>query len=346
MIQETVLLAGDIGGTKTTLALYRKSDWPGPPMVQHTYRNAAATSLDDLIRKFLRQHPCEPVAACFGVAGPVLGNTVEMTNRDWTIDGAAIARTFGWRKVQLINDLVATVMGAIHLPPADLLHINQGQPQPDAPVAIIAPGTGLGQAFLTWENALPTPHPSEGGHISFAPRGKLQCGLLSHMMDLQGHVSVEQVCSGSAMPNLLAFVQTRTATPSAFQAELEAAVDQTPVIIRAAADALHRKDFQHPALQSVGLFTDILADQAANLALTTMALGGVYLGGGLAPRVLPFIDHQRFISIFTRGIYGEMLSRVPILLIRNPQTACLGAAAYGWERVCGQGYTSTAAERT
>jgi glucokinase len=324
-----LLLAGDIGATKTTLALYDTTRWPGPPLRQQTFRNSRFADFDDLLRLFLGEQAAWPAAVCLGVAGPVMADAVRMTNLNWNIAAALLKANFGFRQVTLINDLVATAMGAMHLPAADRLSLNRGEPKAGAVMAVLAPGSGLGEAFLVPHHGVYTPYPSEGGHASFAPRNAEQIELLAFMLHHQAHVSVEQVCSGLAIPDLFAFMATKVETPQWLQAELEAADDRTPVIVRAALDAIRGQRPCPVALQTLTLFADILADEAANLALKTLAAGGLFLGGGLAPRLRPFLETERFLTVFARGTYRDWLAGIPIDIILNPETALLGAAACG-----------------
>jgi len=324
-----LLLAGDLGATKTTLAVYQAAAWPGPPLSQQTFRNRDFAEFDHLLGEFLATGQPVPATICLGVAGPVLANAVRMTNLDWSITAAALQARFGFLRVDLINDLVATAAGIPHLAPEDVHSLNPGEQAEDAALAVLAPGSGLGEAFLVPYRGRSFPCPSEGGHASFAPRNAEQSELLAFMRRRHDHVSVEQVCSGLAIPELLTFVATTQPTPDWLQAELDEAVDRTPVIVRAAIQAVQGGRPCTIAVHTLNLFLDILADEAANLALKTLALGGLFLGGGLAARLLPLIDAQRFMAVFARGTYREMLSRIPVRVIANPQTALLGAAAYG-----------------
>ncbi len=325
----SLLLAGDIGATKTTLALYDASLPQGSPLQLHTFPNAQFPSFDDLLFKFLHQGSLAPTYACFGVAGPVMANAVKMTNLNWSLDADALKKKHGFIQIRLINDLMATAMGAIHLSTDDLYPLNPGISNTEAVMAVLAPGSGLGEAFLVHHSGAYHPCPSEGGHSSFAPRNAEQIDLLAFMLQQHSHVSVERVCSGLVIPELFTFMTTRHTAPAWLVAALETAADRTPVIIQAALQAVQWKRSCNIAVHTLTLFTDILADEAANLALKTLALGGIFLGGGLAPRLLPFLKPERFLPIFARGTYQDMLSRIPIHIILNPQTALLGAAALG-----------------
>ena len=327
---ENLVLAGDLGATKTSLALYRAAAWPGPPLRRQTFRNRDFTGFDSLLSAFLAGGQPMPTAVCLGVAGPVLDNAVRMTNLAWSIEGAALQARFGCVRALLINDLVATAAGIPWLAPEDAHPLNpDGQAAAGAALAVLAPGSGLGEAFLAPHEGRLLPFPSEGGHASFAPRTAEQIELLNFMAARHRHVSVEQVCSGLAIPELFAFVAARQPVPDWLTAELAQTAEHTPVIVRAALDAINGGKPCGPAVHTLRLFLDILADEAANLVLKTLALGGVFIGGGLAARLLPLIEAPRFMAVFARGIYREMLARVPVRVIVNPHTALLGAAAVG-----------------
>ncbi|MGE4558890.1 MAG: glucokinase [Desulfobulbus sp.] len=323
-----ILLAGDIGATKTVLALY--AGWPGRPLRQQSFRNADYVDFWPLVEGFLDDGGLRPVIACLGIAGPVTANRVHMTNLNWSIDGEAMRQRFGLRQVHLINDLVATAVGAVHLPETELKVLNRGQAQANAVQAVLAPGSGLGESFLVPCDGSFLPCASEGGHASFAPRNELQSDLLTFMRSKQEHVSVEQVCSGLAVPSLFAFMATRFPVPDWLRDQLQQAVDPTPVILGAGMRALQDDTASCVvASRTLQLFLDILADEAANLVLKTLAFGGLFLGGGLSARLQSCIDPKAFMAVFCRGTYRERLAGVPIRIILNPETALLGAAAYG-----------------
>jgi glucokinase len=328
---KALLLAGDLGATKTTLALYDAAAWPGTPLRQQTFQNRAFAEFDSLLAAFLESTQPAPTAACLGVAGPVMANAVTMTNLNWSIAAADLQTRFGVRRVDLINDLVATALGTLHLEPQDLHCLHPGEKRDGAALAVLAPGSGLGEAFLLPCNGTYFAYPSEGGHASFAPRNEEQIDLLTFMRHQHDHVSVEQVCSGLTIPHLTTFLATREPMPDWLQAELQQTADRTPVIVQAAIKAVRGERPCDIAVHTLNLFLDILADEAANLALKTLALGGIFLGGGLAPRLLPFLDPQRFMTVFARGTYQDMLARIPVQVILNSQAALLGAAAYGFQ---------------
>lgn len=322
------LLAGDIGGTKTSLALYERGTMPLPPHAAVTVRNDTAAGLEEIIAAFLDEHDVRPRSACFGVAGPVIANRVRMTNLGWHLDGRKLQRRFGMRSVTLINDLVATAMGAVHLPGRSLHTLNAGQPDPEGAVAVIAPGTGLGQAFLVRHRGRLLPFPSEGGHCSFAPVNELQTRLLAFMTGRLNHVSFEQVCSGIGIPHLYDFLLSEH--PDHVPAgELTAEGDRTRIIVESALAARKKNGAgDRLAAATLELFAAILAAESANLVLKILATGGLFIGGGLPPRILPYLAPETFMGVFCRGVFRDLLAGIPVQVILEPRAALIGAAAY------------------
>lgn len=322
-----IILAGDIGGTKTSLAVFQREQGFLKPLAENTINNDTASSLEAIIKDFLQKSEIQPEAACFGIAGPVNHNRVRMTNYDWFLDGRALREELNMRSVLLINDLVATAMGAVNLSAADLLTLNNGNPDREGAIAVIAPGTGLGESFLVRCRDTWLPVPSEGGHASFAPTDGLQRRLLQSMAKKHDLVSTEMVCSGMGIPVLYAFLCTEEGRTY----HLDNESDATRTIVKKAMSAVEKKNFNDLAYQTLRLFAAILAAEAANLVLKTMASGGLYIGGGLPPRILPFLQSDIFMHYFSRGEYREMLSAVPVRVILEPRAALIGAAAYGFE---------------
>jgi glucokinase len=316
------VLAGDIGGTKTSLALYTHDR---SLLRETTYSNHLFTGLQEIIQEFLAPEKLQIECVCLGVAGPVRDNRVQMTNLDWTIDGQKLCSAFGFTSVLLVNDLVATTAGAGALPPESLVPINTGKPDPTGTIAVLAPGTGLGQAFAVTRNDQLLPFPSEGGHSSFAPRNKQQVDLLNFMLNKKEHVSVEQVCSGMAIPDLFAFISTTCPPPEWLTKKLHKDIDHTPKIVQAAVNDVTGGVSCEAAVQTLHLFMDILAAETANLALKTLATGGVYIGGGMPPRMLFFFDKPRFMNIFCRGVFRDLLADIPVYIILDTKTALTGA---------------------
>ncbi|MDW7771470.1 MAG: glucokinase [Desulfobulbaceae bacterium] len=321
------LLAGDIGGTKTTLALYDAQEGLRSSLAETTVQNKTVTSLEKIIEPFLRQQKVKPDFACFGVAGPVAGNRVQMTNLDWTMDGFALQQQFNMKSVTLINDLVATGMGAVILPDECFHTINTGRPDNEGAIAIIAPGTGLGEAFVVRNRNSILPFPSEGGHCSFAPVNSLQTRLLVFMFNRQDHVSTEHVCSGMGIPNLYDFLLSEQGGQNKIK-KLPAAGDRTKAIVQTALAAEPQDPGNRVVMETLELFVAILASEAANLTLKVLGTGGLYIGGGIPPRILPFLQRDVFMQDFCKGVYRDMLAEIPVRVILEPKTALIGAAAY------------------
>ena len=320
-------LAGDIGGTKTILALFDQNSGPHHPLVEHTFPSAQYPGLEAIIAEFCAQHPVSITGAAFGVAGPVMAGKASITNLHWTIDVAVLSDVLKGAPVRLLNDLEAIAQSVPILEPADVETLAVGSPIPGGAIGVIAPGTGLGEAFLTWDGQRYRPHPSEGGHTTFAPRNRIEKDLLDYLHQRYTHVSYERVCSGIGIPNLYAFVRDcllQQETPEVAE-QLAAASDPTPVIVQA---GMSTEQMCLVCRTTLELFVDILAAEAGNLALKVLATGGVYIGGGLPPRVLPLIKRSRFLQIFRdKGRFSELLSRIPVHVILEPKAGLLCAAA-------------------
>lgn len=324
-----MLLAGDIGGTKTVLALFSKdlTEEKLSPLHLQTFPSGRFPSLEAIITQFLQDKAVEIEAASFGVAGPVRDGRSQITNLPWVIDTAVIRQLVHTEKVVLLNDLEAIAYAVPHLHTDDLATINQGEAEADGAIAIVAPGTGLGEAFLIWDGQRYQAHPSEGGHASFAPTNPDQRALLAFMETKLNHVSFERVCSGSGIPNIYNFWQQdgRYPEPDWLREELQQANDPTPIIVE---NGLAKT--AEICTTTVQMFVDILAAEASNMALKVLATGGVYLGGGIPPRLLNLLQTERFVSEFgDKGRFSNLLLGMPVHVICNPQTALLGAAWAG-----------------
>lgn len=322
-----MLLAGDLGGTKVNLMLFSEEAGPRAPLAEQTYPSAAFPSFTAVVETFLRESGGRPARAAFGVAGPVVNGRAEVTNLGWTVDGEGLARDLALHSVRLLNDLEAIAASVPHLHPADLYVINPGIAVAGGAIGVIAPGTGLGEAFLTWDGHRYRPHPSEGGHGDFAPNGQMEQDLLAFMRDGLGHehVSYERVCSGLGIPNLYQFFAAGDGDePPELAAQLAGADDPTPLLITT---ALATDDPWHICRRVLSLFLDILAAEAGNLAVRVLATGGVYIGGGIPPRILSRLDRERFTAVFrAKGRMAGLLARVPVAVITNPKAGMLGAA--------------------
>ncbi len=323
-----VLLAGDIGGTKTALALYAVEHGPRQPLTQATFPSQNYASLESIVREFLADRAVRVTRASFGVAGPVDNGRAQVTNLPWIVEAQALSAVLE-APVVLLNDLAAIAHAIPYLKDADLETLNAGQVDPHGALAIVAPGTGLGEAFLVWDGQRYRPFPSEGGHADFSPTTPLQVELLIYLQARFDHVSYERVCSGKGLPNLYAFLKDtdRYSEPKWLHDDLARAADLTPVIVQAALD--QRAEI---SVATMDLFVSILGSEAGNLALKVLATGGLYLGGGIPPRILSLLTPAAFLSAFTRkGRFADVLARVPIHVIRQPQVALFGAACHGLE---------------
>jgi glucokinase len=331
-----MLLAGDIGGTKTNLAIFSPESLSRgvglrAALAQGTFASANHPSLEAIAREFLSQVELEIDRAAFGVAGPVVDDRAQITNLPWVIDAARVREALALSSVELLNDLEAIASAVPFLASDDLHTLNVGQPEHDGAIAVIAPGTGLGEAYLTWKGGRYHAHASEGGHTSFAPNDPLQIDLLRYLQERFGHVSWERVCSGQGIPNIYAFLKDsgRAQEPEWLAERLATAVDPAPVISGA---ALNGETDCEICSATLDLFVSLLGAEAGNLAITILATGGVYLGGGIPPRILPLLERGRFMDAFRyKGRMADLLVQMPVHVIMNPKAALLGAACHALE---------------
>lgn len=329
-----MLLAGDIGGTKTNLALFAQDgDWR-EPLHEETFPSGKYPSLEALVQDYLAQQQNPPIDhASFGVAGPVIEGSATITNLPWMMEEQHLQQELNIREVSLLNDLNAIAHAVPFLDKRDLATINVGQPTPEGALAVIAPGTGLGEAYLTWNGSAYQSHTSEGGHADFAPTDAFELDLLRYLLDHFPHVSYERVCSGKGFPNIYAYLRDHglAEEPDWLARELAQAQDKTPVIMQAALDQAAPCDI---AVKTLNAFVAILGAEAGNMALKVLATGGVYLGGGIPPRIISYLSGERFMRAFTnKGRLGKLLSAVPVHVILNPKIALLGAARHGFEKI-------------
>lgn len=328
-----MLLAGDIGGTKTSLAVFSREGGPRAPIAKETFPSGKYPNLESLASEFLGRVNLSVERASFGVAGPVVAGRAKITNLPWVMDEGHLADELRLPGVTLLNDLEAIAHAIPILQPDDVCTLNQGKPVPNGCLAVVAPGTGLGEAFLSWDHTAYQVHSSEGGHADFAPIDDLQVGLLCYLMEREGHVSYERVCSGKGIPNIYAYLKDggRFREPAWLTAALAAAPDPSPIIVNA---ALERKADCEICTATLETFVSILGAEAGNMALKVMATGGVYLGGGIPPRILSVLQHPRFMRAFLdKGRFVTMLNDIPIHVILHPEVALVGAACHGLEAI-------------
>jgi glucokinase len=304
-----VILAGDIGGTNTRLAFVDGD--PRLPVALEIYPSGEHASLEEIVRAFLDAHPAELAAACFGVAGPVRDGHVRVTNLAWPVDAASVAAALGLERVLLLNDLEANAWGIAALGPDDFHVLNEGRVDARGNAAVCSAGTGLGEAGLYWDGERHHAFACEGGHTDFAPLSDAQEGLREFLVREHGHVSYERVCSGIGLVNIYRYLAGGCALDAAEISRLAlAGTDAT-------------------AVAALDLMVEIYGAEAGNLALKLMATGGVYLGGGIPPRILPKLEAGSFMRAFTdKGRFVDLLGGVPVRVILNDRTALMGAALH------------------
>lgn len=325
-----MLIAGDIGGTKTDLAIYSPGQGPHAPLAQTQLHSADYPSLQAMVADFLGRVNLSVDVASFDVAGPVIDGRAKTTNLPWVMDEGSLARDLKVKSVHLMNDLEAVARAVSVLRPTDVLTLNEGQPVAKGTIAVVAPGTGLGESFLTWDGGRYRAHSSEGGHSDFAPTDERQMGLLRYLLRRFDHVGFERVCSGIGLPNIYEYLRDEEKLPE--RAEVARAIadakDRTKAIMEAAADP---SDPCALCRATVDTLASILASEAGNLALKVLATGGLYVAGGVALHMLDGLQQPRFMQTFARkGRFSDLMRRMPVHVI-TARAALVGAAAYGLE---------------
>lgn len=320
-----MLLAGDVGGTKTNLALFSMEGGPSP-LLERTYASSDYPNLETVAAHFVAESGATVERAVVGVAGPVVDDACSTTNLPWTIDAEVLKEKLGLVEAKLLNDLEATAYGVPHLRPEDLFTLND-VPARSGTKAVIAPGTGLGEAVLVYRDGHSFAIPSEGGHVDFGPNNLFEIELLRYLMGKFAHVSYERICSGRGLPFIYEYLKQNRYAPElpAVAEALREARDPTPIIVQKAMAGECEL-----SIAALNTFVSILGAEAGNLALKVMATGGVYVGGGIPPRILSKLRDGTFMAAFVnKGRFADELSQVPVFVILNPKTALLGAACYG-----------------
>ncbi len=330
------VLGCDLGGTHARLRLARCSSSVGAQTIlERYYRSADYPGLEPVMTEFFAAHHLDAADiaySCVAVAGPVqdLGaeQRCQLTNLPWLVDSAALKAALGLARVELINDFEAVGYGLDALPADDLLTLQVGEPLPRAPRALIGAGTGLGQALLVWENDGYRVIATEGGHVDFAPTDDIQVALLQHLRAEMGRVSYEDVLSGPGLERIFHFLQAESEHPGdpllvpADEPELAAAIG------RAAVGQEHML-----AAAAVALFVDIYGAQAGNLALTAMARGGVFIAGGIAPKLGALLASERFLQSFrAKGRMAHLMPKFPLHVVRQPDVGLAGATRLSCQR--------------
>jgi len=343
-----IVLAGDIGGTNARLALFevRVARAGEPPrltqLFERTTPSKSESSLDDIAEAFLRAAEVETKgrvakgkgieAACLGVAGPIENNRHHLTNLPWIVDGRSLASRLGIPRVTLVNDFVAAAHGVTVLGPGDLVAVGNGTPVARAPIAVLGAGTGLGAAFLLWSGAANRYEvvPSESGHADFAPRTPLEAGLLQYLTSKYGRVSCERVLSGNGLVDVFGFLSQEPACRSLIRPDTSAALAAGGPANRDAAAEISKRGLAatDPICEmSLALFCAVMGAVAGNLGLAILATGGVFVAGGIAPRILPYLQRGGFREAFERkGRLHTLVEGMPTFVVTHPEPGLLGAA--------------------
>lgn len=314
-------LAGDIGGTKTILSIGTAGE--REPLKKKTYMSAAYAGLADIVEEFLAEAGIRDIsAACFALAGPVTGRIVKLTNLPWFVDGDELATRFGIKQVTLINDFEAVGQGVAALQATDLLSLQTGVEQTQGVRLVVGAGTGLGAAWLSWQEEAYAVHSSEGGHMDFAPADDMQGLLLRYLRHRHGHVSYERIVSGPGLIAIFEFMRdTGLATPSAQLVEAMESDDAAAVLTQFA-----QTGDEAIARMTVDLFLSVYGAFVGNLALAALPRGGIYVAGGIAAKITAKMQSGEFMNAFlSKGRFGGLLATLPLHIVLNPHIGLMGA---------------------
>ena len=328
--KKTVVLAGDIGGTKTHLGLFYKGKTRPLLRMIETYPSQEAPNLESIIEEFLEKHHAAISVACFGIAGPVVNGRCKTTNLPWDVSEARVKRRFKWNRVRLINDLTAMAHAIPLLNSRETPFLNKAKAKRGGNLALLAPGTGLGESLLIFHRGRYVPIPSEGGHVDFSPNNNEEVQLWQYLHAQYGHVSIERILSGPGLFNIYSWLKDsgQYKEPQWLAKEIKK-TDPPRVITQA---AMNKR--QPLCVRSLDMFISILGAVAGNLALTGLTTGGVYMGGGIPPKILSKLMEGTFMKSFTdKGRFKGLLQKIPVKVILNERAALLGAASCAFEHV-------------
>ena len=323
-----MILAGDVGGTKCNLAVYDQLPGALVERASRRFLSRDYARFDDVVRDFVdavvKPGGFKVTAAGFGIAGPIRNNASVATNLPWEVRGSSLSALLGIPRTSLVNDLEANAYGIRELTPQDFETLNEGAPGAEGPQAVIAAGTGLGEAGLFWDGKTHRPFSSEGGHSDLAARNETEDDLVVYLRKkFNGHVSAERVLSGPGLKNIYDFLRdTGRGTEEPWLKEAMEKGDPAAAISKAALEG------SSPLVgQALDLFVTLYGSEAGNLALKLMATGGVFVGGGIAPKILPRMRSPLFMEAFlSKGRLRPVLEQIPVRVILNDRTALLGAA--------------------
>lgn len=318
-----MILAGDVGGTNTRLAFFNVQGAQLERVSERTYPSRSHESLDDIVADFVASQKNRAEAAGIGIAGPVRDGVSHATNLPWIVDARRLSQRAAIPSVVLLNDLEANGYGIATLAPSDFAVLQEGAGGASGNAVIVSPGTGLGEGVLYWDGKEHWPSPSEGGHASFAPEDELQDDLLRHLRAQFGHVSWERIVSGPGLFNIYKFLRdTGRQKEPAWLAQQLKGEDPSPEISKAGLEG------KSPLCEmALDLFVALLASECGNMALKLLATGGVFLGGGIPPKILPKLKAPEFLKAFAnKGRFRSVLESIPVRVILNEYTALRGAA--------------------
>jgi glucokinase len=318
-----MILAGDVGGTNARLAFFDVQNGHFRQVAASVFPSREYSGLDQIVSQFVESAKLHPDAACFGVPGPVRNGRVETSNLPWVIESARLADELNLKETVLINDLEANAWGISALDPEDVVSLNQVKGNPTGNQAVISAGTGLGEAGMYWDGAQYRIFATEGGHSDFAPRNELEIELFRYLSGRYGHVSYERIVSGPGLVNVFQFLRdSGRGTEPPWLTDQMAHGDPAAAISRAALDGACAL-----CEQALDLFVSVFGAEAGNLALNVLATGGVYLGGGIAPKMLAKLSGPLFMHAFVgKGRMQPLLETIPVKVITNDKTALMGAA--------------------
>ena len=326
--KNTVVLAGDIGGTKTNVGLFVMGRERPEPLVVESFASREVPGLETIVERFLKRNPAPISSACFGIAGPVIDGRCKTTNLPWVVSESTLQRRFHWRHARLLNDLAAAARAVPLLSKSEQVSLNQGITQKRGTLALLSPGTGLGQAMLIYKDGRYVPLSSEGGHVGFSPTTEAEIELWRYLRKKYGHVSVERVLSGPGLVNVYSWLRDSGLFEEPLW--LKALMKEGDPAKAISENALRRR--QALCVESLRSYVSMLGSAAGNLALTSMAVGGIYLGGGIPPKILPALKKGAFLKAFmAKGRFADFLAQIPVRVILNDKAALLGAAHTAFE---------------
>jgi glucokinase len=317
------VLAGDIGGTKTNLGLFVAGKARPKARATATFPSASADSLEVIVDQMLERYPAKVKAACFGIAGPVTNGECRTTNLPWVVSEKKLQKRFGWKQVRLVNDLASTAIAVPLLNHREVKALNAIRIRKGGNIGLVAPGTGLGLALLVYTDGRYWPMASEGGHANFAPSDESEADLWKYLHARLGHVSMERVLSGQGLVNIYDWLKLCGDFTESSEIQEAMRVSDPARIITA--NAINEKDSLCRA--ALTRFCRIFGSIAGDLALTGLTEGGIFLGGGIPPKILPVLEDGDFMSAFNaKGRFEAFMQKIPVRVILNENAALLGAA--------------------